>query len=153
MNENNLTPEESDTLAQWSNVGQGATSGYVPRSDKYIPTDKELAGLHKMTQAKILEQTLVISLEDYSKLTNGFKPQAQEDKWLIFSDNEGIHLHRSWTGFEIYRLNVSPQGDQYIVNVSAEQDKEKVNFDSDSHAMKDLRDVLNYVLGINLGNE
>ncbi len=31
---------------------------------------------------------------------------ATKDKWFIYYENGWLHIHRSWTGFEIFKLNI-----------------------------------------------
>ncbi len=44
-----------------------------------------------------------ITGNEMEKIKQGLTPKEMEDKWLIFSENNFIHFHRSWTGFCIYR--------------------------------------------------
>jgi 8-oxo-dGTP diphosphatase len=34
-----------------------------------------------------------------------------EDRWLIFYEAPWLYLHRSWTGFCIYKVRFQPSGD------------------------------------------
>ncbi len=38
----------------------------------------------------------------------GLLPLQMEDKWFIFFEDPVLHLHRSWTGYETFRILVSP---------------------------------------------
>lgn len=56
---------------------------------------------------------LPISRSDVEKLKQGFKPAAMEDRWKCHADvppdargDFVVHLHRSWTGDEVFRMNV-----------------------------------------------
>jgi hypothetical protein len=57
---------------------------------------------------------LSISDADFKKLETGFKPQMMEDKWHVFKTDESqgsnisIHFARSWTGDDIYVLDLKP---------------------------------------------
>jgi len=33
-----------------------------------------------------------------------------EDKWFVFEEDGTLHLHRSWTGIEVYRIRFEPEG-------------------------------------------
>ncbi|KAH8767233.1 hypothetical protein F5883DRAFT_521859 [Diaporthe sp. PMI_573] len=64
---------------------------------------------------------LGISRSDVEKLLRGFKPAAMEDRWMCRAgapDARGdfvVHVHRSWTGDEVLRMNVVlavPDGDK-----------------------------------------
>ncbi|PFH61686.1 hypothetical protein XA68_16569 [Ophiocordyceps unilateralis] len=49
---------------------------------------------------------------DVSKLLDGLRPQMMEDKWFIYADEPdgqgrtAVHFCRSWTGDEIFLLNL-----------------------------------------------
>ncbi|KAI3400382.1 hypothetical protein diail_3399 [Diaporthe ilicicola] len=55
---------------------------------------------------------LGISRNDVEKLLRGFKPAAMEDRWMCRADAPDargdfvVHVHRSWTGDEAFRMNV-----------------------------------------------
>lgn len=55
---------------------------------------------------------LDISRNDLEKLKRGFKPAAMEDRWMCRADAPDaggdfvVHLHRSWTGDEVFRVTV-----------------------------------------------
>ena len=77
-----------------------------------------------------LSYNRIFNAEEYSKLILGLKPQAMEDKWFVYFDEGYLYLHRSWTGYCIYRLRlvVVDQGykvDEVLANRNAEQYNEK----------------------------
>lgn len=55
---------------------------------------------------------LAISRSDTEKLQRGFNPAAMEDRWKCHADAPDargafvVHVHRSWTGDEVFRMNV-----------------------------------------------
>ncbi|KAK2611902.1 hypothetical protein N8I77_005219 [Diaporthe amygdali] len=64
---------------------------------------------------------LGISRNDVEKVLRGFKPTAMEDRWMCRADSPDarggfvVHVHRSWTGDELLRMNVVlavPNGDK-----------------------------------------
>lgn len=66
---------------------------------------------------------ITISRNDVEKLLRGFKPAAMEDRWMCRAgapDARGdfvVHVHRSWTGDEVLRMNVVlavPDGDKAL---------------------------------------
>ena len=44
--------------------------------------------------------------QDYIRLAQGLIPQAMEDKWFIFLENDVLSFHRSWTGVCIYEVHL-----------------------------------------------
>lgn len=49
---------------------------------------------------------------EYEQLALGLVPDAMEDKWFIYLENDWLRFHRSWTGAYIYalRLKRAPAG-------------------------------------------
>lgn len=45
------------------------------------------------------------SLEDMSKLIRGSIPRGMDEKWFFYFENSALHMHRSWTGFCIFRVH------------------------------------------------
>lgn len=45
---------------------------------------------------------------EFETLKRGVKPHSTDDKWFIYYEQPYLHLHRSWTGIEIFRLNLTP---------------------------------------------
>jgi hypothetical protein len=56
------------------------------------------------------------SVAEYGCLTEGHIPEGQDDRWFIWvGDDDRVHIHRSWTGFEIYEVQLHPSGGGYEV--------------------------------------
>ncbi len=67
-----------------------------------------------------------LSEEEMGYLREGHKPQEMEDKWFMYYEGEKLFLHRSWTGFCIYIVDLSERGRLHVtVNRDPEQYKEK----------------------------
>ena len=45
---------------------------------------------------------------DMARIARGFVPTVQEQKWFAVFEDGTLHLHRSWTGIAIYRLQLAP---------------------------------------------
>lgn len=48
--------------------------------------------------------TCTYRAEDYARVQKGLIPQEMEDKWFIYCENDTLHIHRSWTGYQMYRI-------------------------------------------------
>ncbi|MFD0559410.1 ADP-ribosylglycohydrolase [Stackebrandtia endophytica] len=42
--------------------------------------------------------------DEWQLISYGFRAQQMEDKWNAWCDGDTLHLGRSWTGYEIYRV-------------------------------------------------
>ncbi len=57
-------------------------------------------------------------------LKEGHRPKEMEDKWFIYYEGEKLFIHRSWTGFCIYIVELA-QGDQLRVTVNRNPEQYK----------------------------
>jgi hypothetical protein len=44
------------------------------------------------------------SYEEFDRIAFGIVPLEMEDKWFIYYEKPWLYLHRSWTGFCIFRV-------------------------------------------------
>ena len=80
--------------------------------------------------------------EIISILQEGFKPIEMEDKWFSYEEDEKLYLHRSWTGYCIYivELNI---GDTHEVVVN--RNLEQYTNTDDNQDIERLQDLLYYL--------
>lgn len=52
-----------------------------------------------------------LSKSDMEKIAVGLVPQAMEDKWFIYYEAPFVHLHRSWSGQPVYRIELAENAD------------------------------------------
>ena len=72
--------------------------------------------------------------EDIQRLQRGFMPQAMEDRWFMFMENNILHIHRSWTGFCVYRVNFIQEGENLrMISVDVNRDPEQYSNTSIEH--------------------
>jgi 8-oxo-dGTP pyrophosphatase MutT (NUDIX family) len=45
---------------------------------------------------------------EMARIARGFIPTVQEQKWFAYFEDGTLHLHRSWTGFAVYRVRFAP---------------------------------------------
>jgi len=53
--------------------------------------------------------------QDYSKISSGLIPSSMDDKWFIYSQEESIYFHRSWTDHCIFIARVEKKGDEIFL--------------------------------------
>jgi hypothetical protein len=74
------------------------------------------------------------SEDEFNQISFGLIPQAMEDKWFIFLEDNSLYFHRSWTGECIYQATFCKENDQYFLKeVWVCRDQEKYQFTSDSY--------------------
>ena len=77
----------------------------------------------EMTETFVIGKTL--SGSDMDLIKEGHKPQEMEDKWFMYFEDKKLYIHRSWTGYCIYIIDLSESGKLIVtVNRNREQHKE-----------------------------
>ena len=69
-----------------------------------MPSERERIELHRR-----------FSREEYERLARGHIPESQDDRWFIYVEDDVVHIHRSWTGFSIFEIELAPSGDGHEV--------------------------------------
>lgn len=106
-------------------------------------TDWKTAALPAKMSITLLDR--VFSSEDMKRIRIGLVPEVMEDKWFIYWEDNTLFFHRSWTGFCIYIVRFSPQGDNFRM-VQAD-----VNRDPEQHTeTDDARDaaMISYLIDV-----
>lgn len=71
----------------------------------------------------VLEEEL--TAQDIQKIKEGHEPQEMEDKWFMYYEDGKLFIHRSWTGYCIYIVEISDKGTMnVVVNRDSSQYKE-----------------------------
>ena len=101
------------------------------------------------------------SQEEFDRITAGVIPEQMEDKWFIFYEAPWLYLHRSWTGFCIFKVRFEVVGESikiaevYVnrdpaqqLNTDHERDASMLEILLDSRAKRDVRNqMLGYIKG------
>lgn len=99
-----------------------------------------------MSMPTALACELFFTEEEYSVVSLGLVPQVMEDKWLIYLDeNKVLHLHRSWTGHEIFKAEIKRTSlDQYSIDkLYYENDKEVFNLSTEEDVLSMFKTLVN----------
>jgi len=163
--------QEFHPLIPYSIMSAGATIGVVINRQKSLETlpalvadrcwqAEDIAALKaKQRPIDVNRSTshtpdLRISASEYAFLSLGYRARQMEDKWNILPAGETIHLLRSWTGEEMYRLEFSPTADgdyalrQMLISEtwSDAMYRQKPITDEYEYAIKPGLDVIKYRL-------
>lgn len=84
-----------------------------------FPHAKEMPANHTTF---ILERTL--SEEERQHLCQGHMPMEMEDRWFSYCEDGKLYIHRSWTGFCIFIVNLQGPGP---LTVTCNQDPDQFN--------------------------
>lgn len=92
-----------------------------------------------MNNPKKLSVSISLTTEQCKKLKFGLVPKEMEDKWFAYFCNEYIHLHRSWTGHEIFKAKtIANTNGCQISEFWVEQNPKKYN------ELDDNRSIVNF---------
>lgn len=74
----------------------------------------------KTTPLPVASKQIVVnksySQAEFSQITAGLIPAEMKDKWFIFYEAPWLYLHRSWTGFCIYKVCFETAGEQITIS-------------------------------------
>jgi len=145
-----LTDEDKAVLKSWSNVGSPGPAPTTP----FVPTEEQRQQFKPINTPKTIAVNWKLDQEAYKRLQLGHLAHEMEDKWNVYMEDDTVHLHRSWTGMELFRFTLQPaDNDTYTVSqFEVEQDPERYT-ETDEQAIRDtLSEVFQAVLGVALSN-
>lgn len=55
--------------------------------------------------------------DEFAQIRRGFVPKSMDDRWFVFFDpiTHQLSIHRSWTGFCIYIVQLEPVGNEWRI--------------------------------------
>lgn len=68
------------------------------------------------TDSSRIKTTIIFSVEDMEIIRKGHIPEAMEDHWFMYCDDEYIRYYRSWTGMCAFEAHFYKKEGQYIVD-------------------------------------
>lgn len=68
------------------------------------------------TESSRIETTIIFSEKDMEIIRMGHIPEAMEDHWFMYCDDEYIRYYRSWTGMCAFEAHYYKKEEQYIVD-------------------------------------
>lgn len=99
------------------------------------------------------EQCVPLSLQrtwtepEYERMRYGVTPEAMEDKWFTFLEDDTLYFHRSWTGMAVYKLTFVREGETYRVSSAfAGRDPSQPSEASDSYDVQLLLSLIDNLL-------
>ena len=102
--------------------------------------DWNITDMPEKNQSFILEREFTD--QQITALRRGNIPQAMEDKWFWFMEDDTLYAHRSWTGICIYKIEFSFADNRHMVTVN--RDPEQVGITSVDGDRRELNELLNW---------
>jgi len=85
-----------------------------------------------IVDAKRIKIALHFTEEQFLNLKKGLIPHEMEDKWFIFFEDDWLYFHRSWTGYGIFKAQLTKETRGYsIKEFWAERKHEKYSNEDD----------------------
>jgi hypothetical protein len=85
--------------------------------------------------------------QEYERIHVGFIPERMEDKWFIFTEDDTLYIHRSWTGYCIYQLTLIKQDTSYILSEAlVNRDESQYSGGDDPYDAKLLMFLIDHLL-------
>ena len=89
----------------------------------------------------------VYTEEEFEKISYGFLPQDQQDKWFIYLEGEWLNFHRSWTGACIFKLEIVLNNCKYhAIKAVVNRDPEQYRSTNDEQDVKLIAFLIDQLL-------
>jgi hypothetical protein len=100
--------------------------------------------------SKLISVDLNYSTSEFEKIIIGTIPEEMEDKWFIFYEEPWLYIHRSWTGFCVFKVRFEIFDDRAkIVKVWVNRDPKQYKETEDIRDASLLKILLDYRAGYN----
>jgi hypothetical protein len=94
------------------------------------------------------------SKSEFEKIIVGTIPEEMEDKWFVFYEEPWLYLHRSWTGFCIFKIRFKiVDNNVKITEAWVNRDPEQYQETNDSRDENLLKILLEYRAGNDTRNQ
>lgn len=92
-----------------------------------------------------LDLEINLNEQELEMLKKGHIPEAMEDHWFMYFENNKLYIHRSWTGFCIYIVSVNEDGN--ISKVQVNRNKEQYNNENDENDKFEITYLIYNMIG------
>lgn len=106
--------------------------------------------------SKFLAIDAVFTPEEFQNITLGYIPNGMDERWFMYYDEPWFYMHRSWTGYCIYKVRFEECATGFkVVEVIANRDPSQyiVADDADADALDAsvLQEIFDHIKLYNLG--
>ena len=141
-----LSAEQMDAVKMW-NMGAGNSAKRF-NGENPIPPKTEMATKDSWKNLPMPEMKTSVSLDitipkDAMHIVKyGHIPDAMEDHWFMYCDDDTIRYFRSWTGICIFEAKFEPCGDDFKITTLT------VNRDPEQYGSTDIRKDIDSFLAL-----
>jgi hypothetical protein len=84
----------------------------------------------------------------------GLIPEDMDDRWFVYFEDTRLHVHRSWTGYEIYEVRFEQEKGSHVArDVWVTRDPDRYRRDEGPEGEADDAKFLTELLGWTFGIE
>lgn len=134
-----VSTDISKTLLMWtSGAGDSGRrfNGEDPMPNKTRVATAETWSNKPMKQYITIPQHFFLSPKQMDVIRYGHIPEAMEDHWFMFADNDSINYVRSWSGITIFKAKYEPFEDGYLITeLCVNSNKSEYNESDDNKAI------------------
>lgn len=88
--------------------------------------------------------------DEMDLISQGYIPEAMEEKWFIYFADEWLYLHRSWTGYCYYMVQLEKTGDSFqVAQAFVNRNEQEKKAEDPVYEAQQLKTVIHLLL---LGN-
>jgi hypothetical protein len=85
--------------------------------------------------------------QEYERICLGLIPDRMDDKWFMFTEEDTLYVHRSWTGYCIYQLTLIREATNYAVGEAfVSRDENRYSGGDDPYDEKLLMFLIDHLL-------
>ncbi len=140
------TTEQKNAISMWT-MGAGNSAkrfnGENPMPPKTKVATKDSWKVLPMPDKKtVIPLNVTLPTDVMHIIKYGHIPEAMEDHWFMYCDEDTIHYHRSWTGFCIFEAKYEKYSSGYKITYL------KVNRDPEQYGCTDIRKDANLFMAL-----
>ncbi|WDF80815.1 hypothetical protein PQ469_12435 [Mucilaginibacter sp. KACC 22773] len=93
----------------------------------------------------------VLTNEGYNALILGHRPHGMDDRWFVYCKDSWLYLHRSWTGYCIFKIKLDMiDGNYKLTEAHLSRDQDQYRSSSKESDIEVINLVIDLVIKDNL---
>jgi ADP-ribosyl-[dinitrogen reductase] hydrolase len=95
-------------------------------------------------ECDILDFQRIFSPQELERIRLGLIPREMEDKWFIYYDSDILNIHRSWTGYHMFKIFFKCQEDNTYTVTKTIVNRNKAQYNQENNEYDIL--LVNYLI-------
>ena len=107
----------------------------------------EKENIELMDNPRTIPVRLRFTAQHYEILAKASSLDMSEHRWFVIFGDNIIHCCRSWTGFEVFRAELKPDGDSFVITeILAEGNTQKYSCTDEKEIVKSFTQVIAWLV-------